>query len=350
MLRLGIDAATARARLAAVDGDARAALGERRAPARATGGPLLHTAPRAEGSAVGVDVGGTKIAAGLVDADGRVTARTESRTPATSDELERAVVAAVAAVRPSPGLPVGVATAGVVDPRAGVVTGVNLAWAGHPLGDRLTALLDAPVAVENDANAAAWAEYRFGAGRGAHALVLLTLGTGLGAGFVLGGRLEVGARGAGAEVGHACLVPGGRSCPCGLRGCWERYASGSALAADVAAAAPGWLPDDRADAGPAAVAAARAGDATGVDLLAEQGRRLGQGIAMLTWLLDPDVVAVGGGLAAAGDLLLGAARASAAEGASPVLGRTPPRIVAAALGTDAGVVGAADLARGSWKR
>ena len=285
-----------------------------------------------------------------MDADGRVTARTESRTPATSDELERAVVAAVAAVRPSPGLPVGVATAGVVDPRAGVVTGVNLAWAGHPLGDRLTALLDAPVAVENDANAAAWAEYRFGAGRGAHALVLLTLGTGLGAGFVLGGRLEVGARGAGAEVGHACLVPGGRSCPCGLRGCWERYASGSALAADVAAAAPGWLPDDRADAGPAAVAAARAGDATGVDLLAEQGRRLGQGIAMLTWLLDPDVVAVGGGLAAAGDLLLGAARASAAEGASPVLGRTPPRIVAAALGTDAGVVGAADLARGSWKR
>jgi glucokinase len=167
----------------------------------------------------------------------------------------------------------------------------------------------------------------------------------LGAGFVLGGRLEAGARGAGAEVGHVCLVPGGRPCSCGLRGCWERYASGSALAADAAARAPSWLPADRAGVGPAAVAAARDGAPAALGLLADQGRRLGQGIAMLTWLLDPDVVAVGGGLAAAGDLLLEPARASAAEGSSPVLARTPPRIVAAQLGNDAGVVGAADLAR-----
>ncbi len=343
LLRLGVDADSARARLAAVSGDVRAALGER------SPRPRLHAAPRAVGVAVGVDVGGTKIAAGLVDAAGRVAERVEVPTPASAWELERAVVAVVERVRDGQQVPVGVATAGVVHPGTGVVTGVNVPWAGHPLRDRLTQLLGVPVVLENDANAAAWAEYRFGAGRDAGSLVLLTLGTGLGAGFVLGGRLHGGARGLAAEVGHVCLVPGGRPCPCGLYGCWERYTSGSALAADVAALdpAPVWVPRDRAAVGRAVLAAARGGDPVAAGLLREQGRRLGQGLAVLTSLLDPDVVVVGGGLAAVGDLLLDPARDALAEAMSPALGGELPGVVAAELGPDAGVVGAADLARRS---
>ena len=341
MLRLGVDAPAARARLAAVAGDVRAALGER----DLVPSPRLRTAPRAAGSAVGVDVGGTKIAAALVDASGHVTARSELPTPGTAGELDRALVAAVTALRPGPGVPVGVATAGLVDEVGGVVTGVNVPWVAHPVRARLSALLGSPVAVENDANAAAWAEHRFGAGRGAGSLVLLTIGTGLGGGFVLHGRLEAGAHGLAAEVGHVCLVAGGRPCPCGLSGCWERYTSGSSLAAEAARLEPAWLPGDRAAVGPAAVAAAHEGDAVAVQLLAEQGRRLGQGIAMLTSVLDPDVVVVGGGMAALGELLFGPARAALAAGVCPALPRTLPPIVLAALGNDAGVVGAADLAR-----
>jgi glucokinase len=264
--------------------------------------------------------------------------------------VEAAVVAAIGSVAPGRGLPVGVATAGVVDPRTGRVTGVNVAWADHPLRERLSLLLSGPVAVENDANAAAWAEYRFGAGRGSTSLVMITVGTGLGAGLVLGGRLAAGARGLAAEVGHVPLVPDGRPCPCGLRGCWERYVSGTALTAEATRLGPAWLPADPSAVGRAVLAAARAGDADGLALIAEQGCRLGEGLATLTALLDPDVVIVGGGLAAAGELLLGPARARLAEALSPVLRRSLPRVVAAELGAEAGVVGAADVARTAVRR
>jgi glucokinase len=336
LLKLGVDAEAARGRLARNAGDVRATLGER------------GTA-REAGRAVGVDVGGTKIAAGLVDRAGRVLARAEVPTPATAEDLDRAVVAVVDAVGADPGVPVGVATAGLVDPRAGVVTAVNVDWVDRPVRNGLSVLLERRVVVENDANAAAWAEYRFGAGRDAASLVLVAIGTGLGAGLVLDGRLEVGAHGLAAEVGHACLVPGGRPCPCGLRGCWERYTSGSALVAAAVALGPGWLPADPAAIGPAVVAAARAGDARAADLVTEQGRRLGQGIALLTSVLDPDLVVVGGGMAALGDLILEPARAALAEDVSPALHRAVPAIVPAALGNDAGIVGAADLARTSTR-
>ena len=344
-LRLDMDAATARARLAAAAGDVRAALGERTALASSS---RPRVATRVGAAAVGVDVGGTKIAAGLVDAAGAVTGRLEVPTPARADELEQAIVAAVQAVRAEATVPVGVATAGLVDPGTGLVTGVNVPWARHPLGARLQALLDGPVVVANDANAAAWAEYRFGAGQDAAALVLLAVGTGLGAGIVLRGRLEPGAHGLGAEVGHACLVPGGRPCPCGLRGCWERYTSGSALADEAARLRPAWLPTGGRGVqgvGQAALAAARTGDADAAALVAEQGRRLGEGIGMLTWVLDPDVVVVTGGLSAFGELLIEPARVCLRTVAGSLPGRTLPRIVPAALGGDAVLTGAADLAR-----
>jgi N-acetylmuramic acid 6-phosphate etherase len=344
MLKLGVDAEDARARLTRTAGDVRATLGERR-PVPRPGVPR-----REAGTAVGVDVGGTKIAAGLVGRTGHLLARAEVPTPAGADELDRAVVAVVDAVRPDPDVPVGVATAGLVGTTTGVVTAVNVGWVDRPVGQGLSVLLKRRVVVENDANAAAWAEHRFGAGRGAATLVLVAIGTGLGAGLVLDGRLEVGAHGLAAEVGHACLVPDGRPCPCGLRGCWERYTSGSALAAAAAALGPAWLPADPVAIGPAVATAARAGDARAADLLTDQGRRLGQGIALLTSVLDPDVVVIGGGMAAVGDLLLVPARAALAEGVSPALHRTPPAIVPAALGNDAGIVGAADLARTSTRR
>jgi len=315
--------------------------------------------------AIGVDVGGTKVAAGLVDARGTVLARAECPTPATAEALDDAVAGVVELVRPSGDLPpVGIATAGLVDPVTGAVSlAVNLPWSGHPVRRALGERLGHRVSVDNDANAAAWAEYRFGAGAGARALVVVTLGTGIGGGIVLDGRLVRGARGAAAEFGHLPLVPDGRACGCGRAGCWERYLSGTAFTAEARARAealrvagttpaPAWVLTEPGEITARAVAAAaRDGEPHALAVVSEQGRRLGAGLALVVAALDPDVVVVGGGLSALADLLLGPARAALAVGlgvpeGSPAL----PELRAAAAGNDAGVVGAADLARCAQSR
>jgi N-acetylmuramic acid 6-phosphate etherase len=339
--RLGVPAEDARRLLAAAGDDVRAALGERPDPAERPEaldrGRRATTGGRGRGLAVGVDVGGTKVAAGLVDGCGTVLARIQVDTPADARALDEAVVHAVRAVAPADGggdLPVGVATAGLVDPdRGGVRLAANLPWTGHPVRERLQLLLGRPVSVDNDADAAGWAEYRFGVGTGARQLAVITVGTGLGGALVLDGRLRRGGSGQAGEFGHLCLVPGGLPCGCGARGCWERYCSGSALAAEAGA-------DARA-----VSAAALAGDARASALVEGQGRRLGEGIAVLVAVLDPDVVVIGGGLAALGERLLGPARLALAERLGASRGGTPPRVCVGNLGNDAGIVGAADLAR-----
>lgn len=309
--------------------------------------------------AIGVDIGGTKIAAGVVDDDGRVLAQLRRETdPERPGEIERTVVQLVRELQIDWAVgAVGVAAAGFVsDDRATVLFAPNIAWRDYPLRARLAPFLDVPVVVENDANAAGWAEFRFGAGRSVSDMVLLTVGTGLGGAIVVDSALLRGAHGVAAEIGHIRMVPDGHMCGCGHPGCWEQYASGRALTRQARAAAVAY--PERATAllalaggetkkikGPHVTQAAQAGDPLAVELLAELGGWLGSGIADLVAVLDPAVVVIGGGVASAGDLLLDPTR-EAFESALSARGHRPePRIAIAEMRNDAGIVGAADLAR-----
>jgi glucokinase len=307
--------------------------------------------------AIGVDIGGTKVAAGVVDGDGRVVA--ETRRPTPNDDAGAALSAVVEAVREllrdNDVEAVGVAAAGYVSAdRTTMLFAPNLPWRDVPVRDRVSEGVGLPVVVENDANAAAWAEHRFGAGRGEPDLVCLTVGTGIGAGIVLDGVLYRGRWGVAGEPGHVCVVRDGLPCGCGNHGCLEQYASGTALtryAREAAAREPARaarlreLAGDGAIEGPHVTAAAREGDPLAVAAFAEAGRWLGRGIADLAAVLDPGVFVVGGGVADAGELLLGPARESFAASLSGRGHRPVADVRAAALGNTAGLVGAADLAR-----
>ena len=194
------------------------------------------------------------------------------------------------------------------------------------------------VLVDNDANAALWAEARFGAAQDTRDAVMVTLGTGIGGALLENGMLIRGANGMAGEFGHMQVVPDGRECECGRRGCWEQYCSGRALARAAAAAG-------HALAGPALTTAARSGDPAAVAAYVEVGTWLGVGVANLVAALDPPLVVVGGGVSAAGDLLLGPAREALASGVVGVGHRDLPPLVGAGLGPLAGVIGVADLAR-----
>ncbi|PPK95284.1 glucokinase [Kineococcus xinjiangensis] len=313
---------------------------------------------------VGVDIGGTKIAAGVVDEQGALLATTRRETPAkAAADIQAAVADAVAELSAAhPISAVGVAAAGFVDAsRSTVVFAPNLAWRDEPLRAGLEQRLGLPVVVENDANAAAWGEYRFGGavgddGRLADDVLLLTVGTGLGGGIIAGGRLQRGDNGAAAEVGHARAVPGGHLCGCGNRGCWEQYVSGSALVREARALASAGAPgttallaaaDGHPEAitGPVVTRLAAEGDPTSLRLLADLGRWLGEAVASFVAILDPEVIVIGGGVSAAGDLLLQPARESYAANLSGRGFREPAPLRLAKLGNDAGIIGAADLAR-----
>ncbi|WP_062464504.1 ROK family glucokinase [Demequina soli] len=312
--------------------------------------------------AIGVDIGGTKIAVGVVDEDGAIIAKTKRKTqPQDPASIDAAIADAVAELAVDHEFhAVGLAAAGFVSSdQENVLFAPNIAWRDYPLAQNVGALIgrdDVAVVVENDANAAGWAEYAFGAARDSRNMVLLTIGTGLGAAMVVDGKLVRGAYGFAAELGHLRVVPGGHSCGCGLRGCWEQYASGSALTREARRAAverpvraARLLELAGGDAasikGPHVTEAAVEGDELGVELLAELGRWIGEGCASLAAALDPELFVIGGGVVGAGDLLLHPAR-KAFEENLPARGHRPiVPIVAAEMGNDAGIVGAADLAR-----
>lgn len=308
---------------------------------------------------IGIDIGGTKIAGGVVDADGAVVAQDRRESPAREPDAVAATVAdlvgdlaadhAVTAV--------GVAAAGFVDrDRERVMFAPNLAWRDEPLRERIARRTGLPVVLDNDANAAAWAEYRFGAGHGAHTLAMITLGTGIGGGLVVDGELVIGGFGVAAEFGHLRMVPEGRRCACGLLGCWEAYGSGTGLRAsarELAAAEPDQATAllalvggdlDRID-GATVSAAADAGDPVALRSFAELDRRNGEGIAMLSAVVDPDVVIVGGGVAESPHISLDRVRTAFRAGLSGAGHRPEPELRLARLGNAAGMVGAADLAR-----
>lgn len=308
---------------------------------------------------IGVDVGGTKIAAGLVDEAGRIVARERRESPASdSAAIEDTIADLVRQI--STGIEVagvGVAAAGFVSAdQSTVLFAPNLAWRNEPLKSELERRLALPVVVENDANAAAWGEFEFGAGSEVEDLLLVTVGTGVGGGIVLDGRLYRGAAGIAAEIGHIRVVPGGRQCGCGNRGCWEQYASGTALVRDVRmraqedpSAASLLLAragdEVQAITGPMVTAAAQDGDPFAVKQLELLAGWLGDGIATLTAVLDPAVIVVGGGVAEAGDLLINPLCERFLQQLTGREQRPAPAVKLAELGNDAGLIGAAGLAR-----
>lgn len=311
------------------------------------------------GLTCGIDVGGTKIAGGVVAADGTLLELARVESPArNSTAIAQAIAGLVADLATRhPVEAVGVGAAGFVDAgRSTVMFAPNLAWRDEPLRDAVASRVGLPVVVENDANAAAWGEFAFGAGRDVDDLLFVGIGTGIGGGIVHGGRLNRGAYGVAAEIGHLRVEPGGRPCGCGQLGCWEQYGSGSALVrqtrlaaqADPAAAAA-LLERVGGDAGriqgPAITLAAQEGDAFAVARFVELGRWIGEGIASLASVLDPAMTVIGGGVSSAGDLLLDPVREAFASHLSARAYRPEMVIRPAELGNDAGVIGAADLAR-----
>lgn len=305
---------------------------------------------------IGVDIGGTKVGAGVVDDDGTIVAQLLRPTPADRPDLVAETVADVvrelAEGREIEA--VGVGAAGFVDETRSVVRfAPNLAWREEPLQKKISGLVGLPVVVENDANAMAWGETRFGAGRGQSHVVCITIGTGIGGGLVFDGRLFRGHWGMGAELGHMQVVPGGRLCGCGQRGCWEQYASGNALvleAREIAAAHP-----ERAEIllglaggtieGEEVTEAARRGDEAALQAFATLADWLGQGLADLAAILDPGCFILGGGVSRASDLFLDRVRETFEQRLTGRGHRPLADIRLAELGASAGVVGAADLAR-----
>ena len=312
--------------------------------------------------AIGIDIGGTKVAGGVVGENGEILARARRDTPHRSKRprvVEDTIVDVVEELRAQhPDVAaVGIGAAGfVAADRATVVFAPHLSWRDEPLRDALSKRIDAPIMVDNDANAACWAEWRFGAAQGDVDVVMVNLGTGIGGAILIHGEIFRGRYGIAGEFGHMQVVPEGQRCECGNRGCWEQYASGNALvrearamilanspvATDLAARVEGRAEDLT---GPIVTEAARDGDATSIELLTEIGHWLGIGIANLAAAFDPGTFVIGGGVSAAGELLLGPARDTFRRRLTGRGYRPEARIVAAKLGNEAGLIGAADLAR-----
>ena len=308
--------------------------------------------------AIGIDIGGTKIAGALVSESGEILRTLKRPTPA-GDPV--AIVDNVVELVQQLGegeevIAAGVAAAGFVDVTQSIVYyAPNINWRGEPFREHLSELLPGlDITIDNDANAAGWAEYRFGAGRGATDMTLLTIGTGVGGAVIVDGSLLRGGFGAAGEIGHLRVVPGGLPCGCGQRGCIEQYGSGRSLLRYA---------NEIADAGGIGLNLAAAREASGqldgtivgalledrdpgaLAALRELGSWLGQASASIGAVLDPQLFVFGGGVAAAGELLLEPIR-EAFLAHLPARGFHPePAFAVAELVNDAGVVGAADLAR-----
>ena len=309
---------------------------------------------------IGVDVGGTKIAAGVVDDDGKVLQTIRRDSPAAD---RQAIIDTITTVvrRLREDFPdvatVGIGAAGFVSSdRNTMAHGTNLDWTGMRIGDVISEGVGLPVVVENDANAAGWAEARFGAGAGKRNVLVVTLGTGVGGAVVIDGRLVRGAAGFAAEIGHINVEPDGRPCGCGQRGCLERYGSGTALGVngwELARFQPSYAAriielsggNPEHISGKAVTAAAREGDPAALECYARLGRALGQGLADLAAVLDPEVIVMTGGLTEAGPILLEPVTAAFRAHLTAHARRPEIPVRISSAGQDAGLVGAADLAR-----
>jgi glucokinase len=305
--------------------------------------------------AIGVDLGGTKMAVGVVDSEQHV--HYEGKEPSiglTEDELVEDLgeeLEEARAARPDV-LCAGLGIPATIDHDRGVaIQAVNLEISDVPLRDLMSKQIGLPVYMDNDANVAALAEFLFGAGRGARNVVMLTIGTGIGGGLILDGEIYRGSIGAGAELGHIVVKEDGPPCQgnCPNHGCVETYASGTAIAREGTAAAER-EPDSALGkalaqgpiVGKTVTELAIQGDPLAGDVVAEAGRHLGVALASLANIFDPDVIVIGGGVSAVGDLMLEPARKELRSRALPPMNKTPVQL--AELGPQAGMIGAAAMA------
>jgi glucokinase len=307
---------------------------------------------------VGVDVGGTSVRAGVVDRAGAVRDSAQTATPRDESALEAAVARVVEELAGRHRVAgVGLALAGFVTPdRREVRFAPHLPWRDAPVAERIAERLGLPVVVEHDANSAAFAERRFGAASAGDIVAFVAIGTGIGAALLVDGAIYRGAYGVAPELGHVRVVPDGRPCPCGRRGCWERYCSGTALAEtalELLARDVRRSPvlgrflatGDAPPTGRQVAAAAREGDPVACAAVADLARWLGEGLALVADVFDPDLVVIGGGVSGSAPLFLDDAREHYAATVTGGGRRPLARIRTAQLGEAAAVVGAAELVR-----
>ncbi|MFS0867721.1 ROK family protein [Microbacterium sp. 179-B 1A2 NHS] len=306
---------------------------------------------------VGIDIGGTKIAGGVVDEAGTILEQRRVPTPADPAALAEAVAVMVRDLTALHDVhAVGVAAAGFIDvTRSVILHAPNIDWTNEPLRAELEGRIGRPVTLENDANAAGWGEFRFGAGRDVDNMVMLTLGTGVGGAVIIGGELVLGGNGTAAELGHIRFERGGRPCGCGQRGCLEQYASGRALQreaseiADAGGIGAGLAAARTADGivpGAAMAELIAAGDAGAREAVERVATALGEACGGVQSVLDPELFVIGGGVADLGEHLLHPARTAFAA-SLPGYGQHPVASFSiATLGNDAGLIGVADLAGG----
>ena len=320
--------------------------------------PMAPSERHASGATVtiGIDIGGTAVRAAIVRPDGQLLETVRAATPATVERTETLLaelITELASRRPVTA--VGLAVAGFVSTdRRRVMFAPHLAWRNAPVPERLTDRVGLPVVMDHDVNSAAWAEHRLGAARGAGVALLVAVGTGIGAGLVVDGQVYRGAFGVAPELGHIVVVPDGRSCPCGKRGCWERYCSGTTLAQTARelweAGGPTALHDlaggdPHALTGTMVAQAARAGDPVALEAIGDLGRWLGVGLAIASDVLDPAVIVLGGGVSGAADLFLADTRTVLSSMITGGGHRPQPQLALARFGDTAAMVGAALLAR-----
>ncbi|MBB2503255.1 ROK family protein [Amycolatopsis echigonensis] len=304
-----------------------------------------------------MDVGGTSVRAGVVDERGSLLDTARVGTPSEENALEDAIAGVVEDLRNRHDVAaVGLAVAGfVARDRRTVMFAPHLAWRNAPVADRIAKRVGLSVTLEHDVNSAVVAEHRFGAARGARVAALVALGTGIGAGLLLDGEIYRGAHGVAPELGHLTVVRDGRACPCGKYGCWERYCSGTALAAtavELLARYPGRSTvlsreiagDPGSVTGRRVARAARDGDPIALRAMAELAKWLGEGLALVADVFDPEIIVIGGGVSESAPLFLDEAREHYAGAITGARHRPLARIRTAHLGDDTAIVGAAALA------
>ena len=308
---------------------------------------------------IGVDIGGTKIAIGVITESGEILRREHISSPANDrTKMLAAVIAGINRLRAENDVTaIGISAAGLINrERDQIMFSPNVDLTGSAIKSEVELATGLPVLLENDANSAAWGECKHGAGVGYSNIVLLTIGTGLGCGIVIDDKLLIGGYGMAAEAGHMVIKPDGQLCGCGQRGCLEQYASGQALTRSartfVASGSPGADTLFRSCGGDVTLltgqmvtAAALNGDPASIAILADAGKWLGYGMAAVAAMLDPEIFIVGGGGGDAGDLILDPARTAFEQRLAAKDHRPMAKIVSAKLGNDAGMVGVADLAR-----
>ena len=317
----------------------------------------MNTVIKSSDLTIGIDIGGTKISAGVVDSSGNIIDSLRISTPAEGGkELILAVINLIKELKEKHEIKgIGISIAALISSDYGTIVGApNIANLSKlNFVNEIKAEFKLPIIVENDANAAMWAEFKFGNAKGLNPVMFFIIGTGVGGGLVIDGKLFKGVNGIGAEFGHMCVVPNGLSCGCGSKGCLEQYASGGALiryANEALLANP-----DKSEevlsfgegklSGTALTKAAKAGNELALAAFSKQADWLGLACASYSLIIDPQAIIIGGGVVDAGELFLAPVRAAMRKYMPFAESHVPPKIIAAKFGNDAGLIGAADLVR-----